>query len=113
DGGRQRDGRMTDQAIFNFAWPDAKTGRGYDIVITSDETDITFVIHDALIAGRHPVADELVARRFRIAPVFKKHHGIRPFHRDLAGLTGPQLIAVIVDDRDRMSGNGLADCSCL
>ena len=86
DDGRERHRRMPDQAILDLARPDAIARRGDDIVVAPDEMEIAFVVGNALIAGRHPVADELLARRIGLAPVFQKHHRVGPQHRDLPDL---------------------------
>jgi len=61
---------MADQAILDLARTDAEAGRGDDVVIAADEADIALVVTHALVAGGHPVADELVARGLRLAPIF-------------------------------------------
>jgi hypothetical protein len=44
----------------------------------------------------------------RIAPVFEEHHRIRAADRDLALNARRQFVAVVVDDRDAVSGDRLA-----
>src|SRR6476659_9395165 len=109
DGGSERNRRMTNETIFDFARSDAKTGRGDDIVVTADEADITLVVHHTLIAGGHPVAYKFLARSVRLAPVFQEHHGIRTLDRNLARFTGPERVSPIVDDRDGVTAHRLAD----
>jgi hypothetical protein len=100
---RERHGGMADQAILDFTGAYTETRRRNHVVVAADERDEALVIDHALIAGRHPVADELVARRIRPLPVFQKHHRIGPLHRDLSDLARLDRIAHIVDDRDVVS----------
>ncbi len=100
---------MADQAVLDLARADAVARRGDDVVVAADEGDIALLVDDALVAGRHPVADEFVARRFRLAPVFQEHHRIRPFDRDLAELAGLAHATVGADHRDGVPRHRLAD----
>src|SRR5581483_6443310 len=85
------------------------TRRRNHVVVAADEADIAFAVALALIARRHPVADELVACCVRPLPVFEKHHGIGALHRDLAELAGLASAAVIANDRDGVPRHRLSD----
>src|SRR5262245_38484959 len=100
---------MPDQAILDFARPDAETGRRDHIVVAADKTDVTVFVHDTLVARRHPIADELGARCFGIVPVFEEHHRVRTPARNLPGLAALPLIARAVQYRHRVAGDALAD----
>ena len=108
-GGRQRHVGMARDAVLDFGRPDPVAGGRDDVVVAAEEMDIAVLVGDALVAGQHPVADELLRRRFRVLPVFEEHHRIRPAHRDLACLSRLQHPAAIVDDRDVVPRNRLAD----
>src|ERR1043165_5381340 len=105
----KRDRRMADETILDLAGPDAIAGRSDDIIIAADEGEIALLVDDALVAGRHPVADEFLARRITATPITKKHHRIWPFHGDLAELARRAKRAVAADHRDRVAGHRLAD----
>src|SRR5262245_9874558 len=100
---------MTDQAILYLARPDPETLRRDNVVIPANETDIAIFIHDSLIAGRHPVADELVARGVGVAPVFEEHHRIGALHRNLPGFARFQWIPRRIDNRNGVTGDRSAD----
>src|SRR5262245_49841546 len=59
---------MADEAILDLTRPDAIAGRGDDVVVAADEMEIAVVVDAALVAGGHPVADELLPRRVGGAP---------------------------------------------
>src|SRR5262247_35492 len=100
---------MPDQAIFDLGRPDAVARRGDDVVVAPDEAHVAVLVYDALVARRHPVADELVARGVGLAPIFQEHHGIGPRDRDLTELARRATRAVRPDHRDAMAGHRLAD----
>ena len=45
DRGGERHRRMADQAILDLAGPDAEAGRGDDVVVAADETEIAVLVH--------------------------------------------------------------------
>ena len=100
---------MTQQAILDLARPDAESRRRNHVVVAADERNIAFLVGDALVAGGHPVADELVARRRRLAPIFEEHHRVGPLHRDLANFADFQRLAIFADHRHPMARDRLAD----
>src|SRR3954453_5901453 len=102
-------GGLIRQSSISPGPPDTKARRGDDVVIAADEGEIAVLVDHALVAGGHPVADELFPRGGGVAPVFQKHHRIRPLHRDLADLAGLHRISYGVDHRDGVPGNGLTD----
>src|SRR5262249_57147728 len=83
--------------------------RSNGVVVSPDEMEITVLVYDPLVAGRHPVADEFVARRVRTLPVFEEHHRVGPAHRDLAEFAGRRRHSVRPDHRDVMAGYRPAD----
>src|SRR5262249_23692334 len=105
----ERDRGMPDQAVLDLARPDAVAGRGDDVVVAPYEGEIALFVDDALVAGRHPVADELVPRRVLAPPVAQEHHRIGPTHRDLAEFAGRPQPGIAPDPRDRVAGHPLAD----
>ncbi|PHJ59673.1 hypothetical protein VF03_34290 [Nostoc linckia z2] len=109
DGGRKRHGRMLQQRVLDLAGPDAVAGGGDDVVVPAEEVDVAFLVAQALVAGHHPVADELVARRLGATPVFEEHHGVRPLDGDLAALARLAERAVVADDAHRVARHRLAD----
>src|SRR4051812_21808626 len=88
---------------------DAVARRGDDIIVAADKLDIALGVGDALVARCHPVADELVAGRVGLAPIFQEHHRVGPLDRDLSELARPALRAVRPDHPDRVAGHRLAD----
>jgi hypothetical protein len=100
--------RVAGQTILDLAGTDAVARRRDDVVVAAEEMDIASLVHDALVARRHPVADELSRRRLLVAPVFEEHHRIGPRHRDLPFLARPAA-AVRADDRDVMARHRQAD----
>src|SRR5262245_55113430 len=96
---------MTDQAILYLARPDPETRRRDNVVIPADETDIAIFVHDALVAGRHPVADALVARGVGVARIFEEHHRIGAPHRDLLGLAHLQWLPGGIGPGNGMTGD--------
>jgi hypothetical protein len=65
----------------------------------------------ALVAGRHPVADEFFRRRLGPAPIAQEHHRVGPAHGDLALFIRRADAAVGADDRNFMARHGLADAA--
>ena len=100
---------MAQQAILDLARADPVTGRGDDVVVAADEADIALRILRALVASRHPVADELGLRRLGLAPIVQEHHRVGPLHRDLPLLLRLADAAVGPDHRDLMARHRLAD----
>src|SRR5581483_147473 len=93
----------------DFAGPDSETRGSDDVVVPANKADITFLVHDPLVAGRHPVADKFVTRGFGLVPVFKEHHRVGTPDCDLPDLSRLQRTTGGVDDRDRMAGHRPAD----
>src|ERR1700738_60148 len=109
----KRDRRVLDQAILNFSRTNAIARGRNDIIVAADELHIAIAVHDALIPGRHPVADKFLARGVGLAPIFQEHHGIRALDRDLSGFAWRALRTVGMDDRDRMPRHGFPNASQL
>ena len=99
---------MADQAVLDLARSDAEAGRGDHVVVAADEADVAVLVDDALVAGGHPVADELLARGLRPAPIFQEHHRVGPLHRDLPDLARLHRLAVAVDHRHHVPRHRLA-----
>src|SRR5262245_63980320 len=100
---------MPDQTILDLARPNPEARRGDDVIIPADEADIALFVQDALVAGRHPLADEFIAGGLGVAPIFEEHHRIGALYRDLPGFTGFQRISRGIDNRDGMAGDRPAD----
>src|SRR5258706_14910116 len=100
---------MTDQAILDLARTDAVARRGDHVVVASHEGEIALIIDHALVARGHPVADEFLPGRVRIAPIFQEHHGVGTLDRALAELARRTTRAVAADHRDGMARHRLAD----
>src|SRR5262249_54253071 len=88
---------------------DAVTRRGDDIVVAAHKRDVAVRVDDALIARRHPLADEFFARGVALAPILQEHHRVGALDRDLTELVGGAGRAVRPDHRDAMAGHWLAD----
>jgi hypothetical protein len=90
---------MADQAVLDFAGTDA-VARGRDhVVVPAGKVELAVLIHVALVAGGHPIADESLAGRLRTPPVFQEHHRVRPRDRDLAQFSRRRLRSVIYEER--------------
>src|SRR5215471_14484223 len=98
---------MSNQAILDLGRADTVTRRGNDIVVAPDELEVAVRIGDALIAGRHPVADEFFTRGVGLAPILQEHHRVGPLDCDLPELTGRALRTIGADYRDRVPGHRL------
>ena len=109
DRGRQCHRRMAGQAILDLARPDAESGGCDDVVVAAEEIEITVLVLDTLVAGGHPVADELLRRGLGILPVFQEHHRVGPGNRDLAGFARFHPAPVLADDGDLVARHCAAD----
>src|SRR5258706_1653980 len=68
---RVRHRGMLHQAALDLSRPDAVAGALDHVVGASLVPEVADLVHAALVAGQAPVADELLARRFRGLPVFE------------------------------------------
>ena len=88
-----------------------KPGRRDDVVVAAEELDIAVLVLDALVAGGHPVADELLRGGFGVLPVFEEHHRVGPCDGDLAGFAWFHTPSLVIDHRDGVARNRQADRS--
>src|SRR6516165_6206976 len=103
DSRRDDDGGMPHERILDLGWAYAVAATGDDVIGATLKPEISVLVADPKIAGDQPVAGIFVPRCLGIAPVFQHHHRIRPPKGDVAGCSGRQGLAGVVDDGGDMS----------
>src|SRR3954462_1178893 len=74
---RVRHRRMLDQAALDLGRADPVARALDHVVAAALVPEVAVLVHAPLVAGRRPVADELLFRRARVLPVFEKENGIQ------------------------------------
>src|SRR5438874_9706729 len=97
---------MAGEAGLDLARADAVAAAGDQVVVPSDEAEVSGFVAQAEVAADQPVAAELGARSALVAPVLEEHHRVGSLVRDAPQLARGQLATLLVDDRHGVPWNG-------
>src|SRR5262249_41294966 len=100
------DGGVADDALLDVGRADAVAAARDEVVLAPFEPEIAVLVLDPEIAGREPVADEFLARRLRLAPVFEEKDRVGAPRRDHPGLASWLDPPALADPGDRVAGAG-------
>src|SRR5215831_20395813 len=89
--------RVLQKTILNLSGADAVPGRCNQVIVPTDEPQVTVGIDMSLVAAHHPVAHEFRRSGIGSIPVTEKHHRVRTSHRDDAHSVRRQDLTIGVD----------------